>query len=106
MEKYENFAENYYPKDLFPNGNNQNEKQKMYKNTQNAPFFSMENLTQLLGKNGDLSSLLMPKNLKNDEKTSNFPFDNPIFNLFNNNKTPQKTKKEEIIIDQNSFEEY
>ena len=106
MEKTENFAENYYPSDIFSNNNAQNQNVDMNKNTQVSPPLSMENIINLIGGNENLASLLLSKNLKNNEKFENLPINNPIFELLKQNKSAPKTTKEEIIIDQNSFEEY
>lgn len=106
MEKYENFVENYYPKDIFSKSDNKTQVPDMNKNTQFPFSFSLENIAKLLDGNENLMSLLLSKNLKTDLKNGTSPFNNAIFELIRNLTPPAKSSKDEIVIDQNSYEEY
>ncbi len=106
MENDENFVENYYPSDIFTNSNNSIDNNFMNKNTKNSSNFSIENLMKMLSGNENLASILLSQGLNNGQNLSNLTQSNPLFNLLNRKSEQKESKKEEIIIDENSYEEY
>lgn len=106
MENDENFVENYYPSDIFTNSNNSIDNNSMNKNTKNPSNFSIENLMKMLSGNENLASILLSQGLNNGQNLSNLTQSNPLFNLLNRKPEQKESKKEEIIIDENSYEEY
>lgn len=106
MENDENFVENYYPSDIFTNSNNSIDNNFMNKNTKNPSNFSIENLMKMLSGNENLASILLSQGLNNGQNLANIAQSNPLFNLLNKKNERNDSKKDEIIIDENSFEEY
>ncbi len=106
MENDENFVENYYPSDIFTNSSNSIDNNFMNKNTKNPSNFSIENLMKMLSGNENLASILLSQGLNNGQNLSNLAQSNPLFNLLNRKSEQKESKKEEIIIDENSYEEY